>query len=73
MSRLLLKLEALYSRYLVNQLDSWVTCNCYGICASDCLFNLGNWQCAQIWQFFAFWASIQSRWQQLFYSNPPHC
>ena len=30
-------------------------------------------QCAQIWRFFVFWASIQSRWQQLLYPNTPHC
>ena len=30
-------------------------------------------QCDQIWQFFALWATIQSRWQQLIYTNHPHC
>ena len=30
-------------------------------------------QCDQIGRFFAFWASIQSRWQQLFYPNCSHC
>ena len=29
-------------------------------------------QCDPIGQFFAFWASIQSRWHQLFYPNHPH-
>ena len=27
----------------------------------------------QIGRFFALWATIQSRWQQLFYPNFPHC
>ena len=35
--------------------------------------TLGREQCDQIGRFFAFWASIQSRWQQLFYPNHPHC
>ena len=30
-------------------------------------------QCDQIGQFFALWATIQSRWQQLLYPNCPHC
>ena len=30
-------------------------------------------QCDQNGQFFALWATIQSRWQQLFYPNCPHC
>ena len=30
-------------------------------------------QCDQIERFFALWATIQSRWQQLFYPNCPHC
>ena len=30
-------------------------------------------QCDQIGQFFALWASIQSRWQQIFYPNCTHC
>ena len=35
--------------------------------------NRGSSQCDQIGRFFALWATIQSRWQQLFYPNPPHC
>ena len=27
----------------------------------------------QIGRFFALWATIQSRWQQLFYPNRPNC
>ena len=30
-------------------------------------------QCDQIGQFFALWATIQCRWQQLFYPNCIHC
>ena len=30
-------------------------------------------QCDQIGGFFAFWVSIQSRWQQLFFHNSSHC
>ena len=33
----------------------------------------GHKQCDQIGRFFAFWATIQSWWQQLFYPNHPHC
>ena len=35
----------------------------------------GSWhsrQCDQIRRFFALWATIQGRWQQLLYSNRPH-
>ena len=30
-------------------------------------------QCDQVGRFFAFWATIQSWWQQLFYPNHPRC
>ena len=30
-------------------------------------------QCDQIGRLFALWATIQSRWQQLFFPNPLHC
>ena len=33
----------------------------------------GPWQCDLIGRFFAFWASIQSQLQQLFYPNRSHC
>ena len=35
--------------------------------------NVCYGQCDQIERFFAVFASIQSRWQQLFYANCPHC
>ena len=33
----------------------------------------GQYQCDQIGQFIAHWATSQSRWQQLFSPNCPHC
>ena len=39
---------------------------------SDEQWRLPN-QCDQIRGFLALWATIQSRWQQLFYPNRPHC
>ena len=30
-------------------------------------------QCDQIGRFLALWATIQSRWQKIFYPNCPHC
>ena len=36
-------------------------------------YRLAWGQCDQIGRFFALWAIIQSRWQQFFYPNCPHC